>query len=89
MTIKWRPRYAGISRLYTCDVMLYIMHTLLANMVAKRSRLRSEAHFEKVLHLITMALHEDKQNYLAGDKSLMFVNRAQSYCGAGDYSSGG
>ncbi|XP_067943651.1 E3 ubiquitin-protein ligase UBR2-like isoform X2 [Watersipora subatra] len=84
---RWCSRYAAISKLYTCDVMLYLIHTLLGNMVAKRSKLKSESHTERVLHLITLALHNDKQACLAGDKSLAFVKAAQSYYGASDYHS--
>ena len=89
MTPRWLPHYAAVSRLFTCDLMLYLIHTLLTNMVTRRSRLRAESHFEKVLHLITLALHEDKQAFLAGDKSLKFINASQAYYREQDYSSSG
>lgn len=78
---RWVDRFSRISHIYTCDVMLHIIHTLLVNITARRSRLRSEIHFEKCLHLITMGLHEDKLQYISGDKSLKFVKACQSYRG--------
>lgn len=81
MMPQWADKYATISELFTCDVMLHMIHTLLTNMSARRSRLRSEIHFEKALHLITMALHEDKLAYERGNKSLRFVNLAHTYKG--------
>ncbi|KAF6024218.1 UBR2 [Bugula neritina] len=86
-TPQWTERYSSVSRLFTCDVMLHVIHTLLSNMVAKRSRIRSESHLEKVLHLITLALHEDKHEFAAGNKSLPFTNAAQRYKGSSLYSS--
>ena len=77
----WVNRFASVSHIFTCDVMLHIIHTLLVNMTARRSRLRSEIHFEKCLHLITMGLHEDKLQYNNGNQSLKFVKACQSYRG--------
>lgn len=86
MTPAWTPRYATISKLFTCDLMLHIIHKLLGSVVARRAKLRAESHFERVLHLITLALHEDKRLYLAGDTRLQFVTAAQSYSGPRDLS---
>lgn len=51
--------FSQVAGLLHCDVMMHIMRTVLKRIVAPRSRSRSDAQCEKVLHLIALALHED------------------------------
>ncbi|XP_013420461.1 E3 ubiquitin-protein ligase UBR2 isoform X2 [Lingula anatina] len=62
--------------LLQCDVMLHIMKTVLHRTAATWSRSWSEAQLERVLHLIGLALHEDRRAHDRGEESFNFVEKA-------------
>uniref|UniRef100_A0A0L8GI50 E3 ubiquitin-protein ligase n=1 Tax=Octopus bimaculoides TaxID=37653 RepID=A0A0L8GI50_OCTBM len=55
--------FAGVRNVLSCDVMIHIMTIVLSRTAAERSRSWSETQFERVLHLIGLALHEQKAAY--------------------------
>lgn len=52
--------FSTVPKLLSCDVMIHIMELILTRTAAQRSRSWSEAQFERILHLIGLALHEQK-----------------------------
>ena len=76
---QWVSKYKPVSALFTCDVMLHIMNNVLYQVVHKPTTgAKAETPLEKVLHLITMGLHEDVLNQLDGDNRLSFVYTLRS-----------
>eukprot|EP00106_Octopus_bimaculoides_P013402 XP_014780844.1 PREDICTED: E3 ubiquitin-protein ligase UBR2-like [Octopus bimaculoides] len=55
--------FAGVRNVLSCDVMIHIMTIVLSRTAAERSRSWSETQFERVVHLIGLALHEQKAAY--------------------------
>ncbi|XP_036362992.1 E3 ubiquitin-protein ligase UBR2 isoform X2 [Octopus sinensis] len=55
--------FAGVRNVLSCDVMIHIMTIVLSRTAAERSRSWSETQFERVMHLIGLALHEQKAAY--------------------------
>ncbi|GAB1601270.1 E3 ubiquitin-protein ligase UBR2-like isoform X2 [Argonauta hians] len=55
--------FAGVRNVLSCDVMVHIMTTVLSRTVAEHSWSWTAAQFERVMHLIGLALHEQKAAY--------------------------
>ncbi|XP_064624216.1 E3 ubiquitin-protein ligase UBR2-like isoform X2 [Lineus longissimus] len=68
--------FSPVINILTCDVMIFIMKLILMRTAATRSRSWSENQFEKVLHLIGLALHEDKKSYDKGEGAFCFIEKA-------------
>ena len=75
------PKFATLRHLFTSEILLHIMHCILSHMLGKKSHLQADSHVERVLHLITMAVHEDKLQYEIGNTTLDFCTIAQSKSG--------
>uniref|UniRef100_H2ZUK3 E3 ubiquitin-protein ligase n=1 Tax=Latimeria chalumnae TaxID=7897 RepID=H2ZUK3_LATCH len=54
------PAFANIVNLLNCDVLMYILRTILHRAVETKSRLWTEAMIQMVLHLIAYGLLEEK-----------------------------
>ncbi|KAK3092305.1 hypothetical protein FSP39_001069, partial [Pinctada imbricata] len=65
-----------IVNLLQSDIMLVIMHLILQRSVAARSRSWSEAQLDRVLHLIGLALHEQKTAVMSGNPTFDFISKA-------------
>ncbi|XP_074663047.1 E3 ubiquitin-protein ligase UBR2-like [Tubulanus polymorphus] len=68
--------FSTIVNLLHCDVMIYLIKIILKRTAATRSRSWSETQFEKTLHLIGLALYEDKRQYDNGERAFCFVEKA-------------
>lgn len=76
---RWTSRYKPVSALFSCDVMLHVLHGVLSRVISgKMVMFKAETALEKVFHLITMGLHEDKLNHEEGDRRLLFVQALNS-----------
>ena len=73
---KFTSVFQPIRNLLQCDLMMEIMHLILQRSVATRSRSWSEAQLDRLLHLIGLALHEQKRCIMAGNFSFDFIARA-------------
>ncbi|XP_015925189.1 E3 ubiquitin-protein ligase UBR2 [Parasteatoda tepidariorum] len=58
---EFHPRFAIISNILQCDVMLHMMELVLKRTLNLHSAAFSETQLEKVLHLIGVALHEEER----------------------------
>ncbi|CAH0560295.1 unnamed protein product [Brassicogethes aeneus] len=61
--LKLRPPFIMLANLLQCDVMLYLMETVLKRCIDLRARSFSESQLHKVLHLIGYALHEEQSQH--------------------------
>ncbi|XP_014250464.1 E3 ubiquitin-protein ligase UBR2 [Cimex lectularius] len=68
--------FSMVANLLQCDVMLYLMRTVLERSLNLRSRSFSEAQLQKILHLIGYALHEEEQKYYS---FFTFTKRARKW----------
>lgn len=75
---KFKKNFKTIKNILQCDVMLYLMHLLLSRTAAKRSRSWSEGQLDRILHLIGLALLEQRQAINEGDHSFDFLSKALS-----------
>ena len=73
---RFTPQFQSVINLLQCDVMIHIMELILARTVATRSRSWSEAQMERILHLIGLALHEQKSAIETGNHEYEFLSRA-------------
>ncbi|KAI0239314.1 E3 ubiquitin-protein ligase UBR2 [Lamellibrachia satsuma] len=67
--------YIPVTKLLHSDLLLYLLRILLKRTAAKRSRSWSETQFEKVLHLIGLALYEEQRMHNAG-QHFGFIEKA-------------
>ncbi|XP_063428523.1 E3 ubiquitin-protein ligase UBR2-like isoform X1 [Mytilus trossulus] len=73
---KVTPMFEPLVGLLQCDIMVHIMHLILQRTVAVRSRSWSEAQVDRVLHLIGLALHEQRRATTEGNHNFDFLARA-------------
>ncbi|XP_053394416.1 E3 ubiquitin-protein ligase UBR2-like isoform X2 [Mercenaria mercenaria] len=73
---KFQPQFAPIVNLLQCDVMIYLMELILSRAAASRSRSLSETQLERILHLIGLALHEQRRAITDGNNSFDFLSKA-------------
>jgi E3 ubiquitin-protein ligase UBR2 len=72
----FQSSFGPVINLLTCDVTICIIKLILKRTAAARSRSWSENQFEKVLHLVGLALHEDKRSYDKGEGAFYFIEKA-------------
>lgn len=70
------PGFAGMTGLLQCDTMLHIIRLVLSRAMAAKSRSFSELQLEKVLHLIGLAIHEERSAHEKGESSFRFTEKA-------------
>ncbi|XP_043930148.1 E3 ubiquitin-protein ligase UBR1 [Protopterus annectens] len=58
---KFCPAFSDIVKILNCDVMIHIIKTILRKTVRMRETLWNEAIIQRILHLISLALLEEKQ----------------------------
>ncbi|XP_055953214.1 E3 ubiquitin-protein ligase UBR2-like [Argiope bruennichi] len=68
---KFAPRFAIITNILQCDVLLHVMDIVLRRTLDLHSSAFSETQLEKVLHLMGLALHEEERA-LKSDKEISF-----------------
>lgn len=73
---KFTPQFAQISNLLQSDVLVHILSLILQRSVAVRSRSWSETQLDRVLHLIGLALHEQRRNIHEGNHNFDFIGKA-------------
>ncbi|XP_060067571.1 E3 ubiquitin-protein ligase UBR2-like isoform X1 [Ylistrum balloti] len=73
---KFKQNFQPITNLLQCDMMLYLMHLLLQRTAAKRSRSWSEGQLDRILHIIGLALLEQRRATNEGDHSFDFLSKA-------------
>ncbi|KAL3874810.1 hypothetical protein ACJMK2_037773 [Sinanodonta woodiana] len=74
--VQFCPQFKSSINLLQCDVMIYIMALVLGRSTAVRSRSFSENQLERVLHLIGLALHEQKRALELGFTGFDFYSKA-------------
>ncbi|XP_060594831.1 E3 ubiquitin-protein ligase UBR2-like isoform X1 [Ruditapes philippinarum] len=74
---KFKPQFAPIMNLLQCDVMIYLMELILTRAAATRSRSLSETQLERILHLIGIALHEQRRAITDGNTEFDFLSKAK------------
>ncbi|XP_054719736.1 E3 ubiquitin-protein ligase UBR2-like [Uloborus diversus] len=72
------PRYAIITNILQCDVMLHVMELVLKRTVNLHSSAFSETQLEKVLHLMGIALHEEERATSTEKESSFFCFTARA-----------
>ncbi|XP_048736873.2 E3 ubiquitin-protein ligase UBR2-like isoform X4 [Ostrea edulis] len=73
---RFAPQFVQIVNLLQCDVMIHILSLILQRSVAMRSRSWSETQLDRVLHLIGLALHEQKRSIQDGNIAFDFIGKA-------------
>lgn len=69
--------FAMLVNFLQCDVMLHVMKIILERCLNLRARTFSETQFQKLLHLIGYALHEEQRSLDTGDPPVFqFTHRA-------------
>lgn len=58
---KFCPAFADIVRILNCDIMIHIIKTILHKTIRMKETLWNEAIMQRTLHLISLALMEEKQ----------------------------
>ena len=70
--------FSPIRNILQSAVFIRVIKLTLTRAAAKFSKYWSDTQFEKLLHLIGLALHEDKRAHDNGDSSFNFIGRACS-----------
>jgi E3 ubiquitin-protein ligase UBR2 len=70
--------FSTVIHLLDCDVMIHILRLVLSRTCATRSRSWSEMQLEKILHLIGLALHEERRAFDNGDTYFKFIEKTTS-----------
>lgn len=70
------PGFAIMVNVMQCDIMLHLMHIILERSSNLRARSFSETQFQKVLHLIGYALHEEQRYHDNSDPFFNFTDKA-------------
>ncbi|XP_061173944.1 E3 ubiquitin-protein ligase UBR2-like isoform X1 [Saccostrea echinata] len=73
---RFTSQFERISNLLQCDVMVHILSLILQRSVATRSRSWSETQLDRILHLIGLALHEQRRNIQDGHHGFDFIGKA-------------
>ncbi|GIY02969.1 e3 ubiquitin-protein ligase UBR2 [Caerostris darwini] len=75
---KFTPRFAIITNILQCDVLLHIMELILKRTLNLHSSAFSETQLEKVLHLIGLALHEEERATKTDEEGSFFCFTAKA-----------
>ncbi|CAL1294338.1 unnamed protein product [Larinioides sclopetarius] len=75
---KFSSRFAIITNILQCDVLLHIMELILKRTLNLHSSAFSETQLEKVLHLIGLALHEEERAVKTDKESSFFCFTAKA-----------
>ncbi|XP_064603615.1 E3 ubiquitin-protein ligase UBR2-like isoform X2 [Liolophura sinensis] len=69
-------QFTPVINLLECDVMIQVMEVVLARTQRQRSRSCPEGQFERILHLIGLALHEQRRAIVDGNTEFDFLSKA-------------